>query len=48
MEWAIALIVVMTMPLWMDLWWIPRCDAIGVQKAKDRNAHEPAAMALAS
>jgi hypothetical protein len=48
MEWVIALIVVMTMPLWMDLWWIPRCDAIGVQKAKDRNAREAAAMILAS
>jgi hypothetical protein len=37
MEWGIVLIVVMIMPLWMILWWIPRCDAIGVQKAE--NSH---------
>jgi hypothetical protein len=48
MEWVIALIVVTTTPLWMDLWWIPRCDAMGVQKAKDRNAREAAAMIRAS
>jgi hypothetical protein len=33
MAWAIALIVVMTKPLWMNLWWMPRCDAIGILTA---------------
>jgi hypothetical protein len=47
MEWVIALIVVISTPLWMNLWWIPRCDAIGVHKAKDRMVREPAAIALA-
>jgi hypothetical protein len=47
MAWVIALIVVMSTPLWMNLWWMPRCDAIGVHEAKDRMVHEPAAMALA-
>ncbi len=32
----IALIAVLIMPLGMILWWIPRCDAIGIQNAKDR------------
>jgi hypothetical protein len=32
----IALIVVLIMPLGMILWWIPRCDAVGVQNAKNR------------
>jgi hypothetical protein len=41
MEWVIVVIVVMTTPLWMIFWWIPRCDAIGIQKAKDRTAREP-------
>jgi len=37
MEWIIALIVVVIIvPLGMILWWVPRCDAIGIQKAKDR------------
>ena len=30
----IALIVVLIMPLGMILWWIPRCDAIGIQNGK--------------
>ena len=37
MEWIIALIiVVIIVPLGMILWWVPRCDAIGIQKAKGR------------
>jgi hypothetical protein len=32
----IALIVVLIMPLGMILWWIPRCDALGIQMGKDR------------
>ena len=32
----IALIVVLIMPLGMILWWIPRCDAVGIQNAKNR------------
>ena len=32
----IALIVVLIMPLGMILWWIPRCDAVGVRNAKNR------------
>ncbi len=39
MEWIIALIVVVIIvPLGMIFWWVPRCDAIGIQKAKDRTA----------
>lgn len=34
MEWTIASIVVVTASLWMNLWWIPRYDAIGIGKAK--------------
>jgi hypothetical protein len=34
MEWVIALIVLLIVPLWIVLWWIPHCDAIGIQKAK--------------
>jgi hypothetical protein len=34
MEWVITLIVLMIVPLWIILWWIPHCDAIGIQKAK--------------
>jgi hypothetical protein len=34
MEWVITLIVVMIVPFWIILWWIPHCDAIGIQKAK--------------
>ena len=34
----IALIAVLIMPLGMILWWIPRCDAIGIQNGKDRTA----------
>jgi hypothetical protein len=47
MEWIIALLVVTIMPLGMILWWIPRCDAIGVRKAKDRTTREPAPTAIA-
>jgi hypothetical protein len=47
MEWVIALIVVMLMPLVLIFWWIPRCDAIGIRKAKDRTAREPAPINLA-
>ena len=32
----IVLIVVLIMPVGMILWWIPRCDAVGVQNAKNR------------
>jgi hypothetical protein len=34
MEWVITLIVLMIVPFWIVLWWIPHCDAIGIQKAK--------------
>jgi hypothetical protein len=34
----IALIVVMSMPIVLIFWWIPHCDAIGVQKAQHRTA----------
>ena len=34
MEWISALIVLMIVPFWIVLWWIPHCDAIGIQKAK--------------
>jgi hypothetical protein len=34
MEWVITLIVLMIVPLWIILWWIPHCDAIGIQKEK--------------
>lgn len=47
MEWLIILIVVMTMPLWMIFWWIPRCDAVGIRQAKNRIAREPVIMTLA-
>jgi hypothetical protein len=47
MEWIIALIAVMLMPLGLIFWWIPRCDAVGIQKAKDRTAREPAPATLA-
>ena len=42
MEWIIALIVVLIMPIGIIFWWIPQCDAIGVQKAQDRTARKPA------
>jgi hypothetical protein len=47
MEWIIALLDVTNMPLGMILWWIPRCDAIGVRKAKDRTTREPAPTTIA-
>jgi hypothetical protein len=47
MEWIIALILVLIMPIWMIDWWIPRCDAVGVNKARDRIAHAPTAVARA-
>jgi hypothetical protein len=25
---------VMVVPFWIVLWWIPRCDAVGIQKVK--------------
>ena len=34
MEWVFTLIVLMIVPFWIVLWWIPHCDAIGIQKAK--------------
>ena len=34
MEWIIALILVMIVPIGMIFWWIPHCDATGVQKRK--------------
>jgi hypothetical protein len=34
MEWVITLIVLMIVPFWIVLSWIPHCDAIGIQKAK--------------
>ena len=40
MEWVIALIVVMIVPVSIVLWWIPHHDAIGVQNAKNRIARK--------
>jgi hypothetical protein len=48
MEWIIALVVVLIAPLGIILWWIPFCDAIGIQKAKDRALHEAARMTAAN
>ena len=48
MEWTIALIVVLIMPLGMIFWWIPLCDAIGVRTAKVRTSHEAALMTIAN
>ena len=42
MEWLIALIVLVIVPFAIVLRWIPHCDATGVQKTKDRIAHESA------
>jgi hypothetical protein len=42
MEWIVALVAVMVVPFWIVLWWIPRCDAVGIQKVKEGAAHEPA------
>jgi hypothetical protein len=47
MEWVIALIVVMLMPLGLIFWWIPRCDDVGIRKAKNRIVREPASAILA-
>jgi hypothetical protein len=38
MEWIIALIIVMIVPIGLIFWWIPHCDAIGVRKAQAREA----------
>jgi hypothetical protein len=38
MEWIIALIIVMIVPIGLIFWWIPHCDAIGVRKAQVREA----------
>ena len=46
MEGVIALIAVAMVPLGMILWWIPRCDAIGVRKAKGRTAREGGPLTL--
>jgi hypothetical protein len=43
MEWVTALFVLVMVPFGIVLWWIPHQDAIGVQKAKDRIAHESVA-----
>jgi hypothetical protein len=42
MEWVIALIVLMIVPLGIVLWWIPHHDAIGVQGTTNRIAQESA------
>jgi hypothetical protein len=42
MEWVGALIVLMIVPFWIVLWWIPHYDAIGIQKTKDRISRESA------
>jgi hypothetical protein len=42
MEWVIALIVLMIVPLGIVLWWIPHYDAIGVQGTTNRIAQESA------
>ena len=46
MEWVLALIAVMMIPLGMIIWWIPRCDTIGVRKARDRTAREGGPLTL--
>ena len=38
MEWIFALILALIMPIGMIFWWIPHCDAVGVQKAQAREA----------
>jgi len=48
MEWTIALIAVLVMPLGMIFWWIPLCDATGVRKAKARTSHEATLMTIAN
>jgi hypothetical protein len=48
MEWTVALIAVLIVPLGMIFWWIPLCDAIGVRKANDRISHEAALMTIAN
>jgi hypothetical protein len=42
MEWVIALIVLMIVPLGIVLWWIPHYDAIGVQGTTNRITQESA------
>ncbi len=48
MEWTVALIVVLIIPLGMIFWWIPLCDAVGVRKANDRISREAALMTIAN
>jgi hypothetical protein len=36
MEWVITLVILMIVPFLIVLWWIPHCDAIGIQKAIGR------------
>jgi hypothetical protein len=47
MEWVIALILVMLMPLGLIFWWVPRCDDVGIRIAHDRIARELAPATLA-
>ena len=40
MEWVSALIVLVIVPFGIVLWRIPHYDTIGVQKTRNRIAHE--------
>ncbi|MGC2080295.1 MAG: hypothetical protein WA728_30635 [Xanthobacteraceae bacterium] len=39
MEWIIALILVMLVPIGLIFWWIPHCDAIGVRRTQGAWIH---------
>ena len=39
MEWVIALILVMLLPIGLIFWWIPHWDAIGVRRTQDAWIH---------
>jgi hypothetical protein len=36
MEWVIGLGLVLIVPFVIILWWIPRCDVIGIEVARTR------------
>jgi hypothetical protein len=35
--WLVALICVLLVPLWIILFWIPRCDTRGIMMSKSRS-----------
>jgi hypothetical protein len=35
MEWIIGLILVIAIPIWIIIYWIPYCDKKGIEKAKN-------------